>query len=81
METSNGKPIDSAKKGVVSIKIIGENPQERSRLYGRHFNADNELLSQISRKSIDVLEEYYQDEMTDENWQLIRRLEKQFGIL
>jgi len=50
-------------------------------LYGRHFNADNKLLSQISRKSIDVLEEYYQDEMTDENWQLIRRLEKQFGIL
>ncbi|RLM99383.1 eukaryotic translation initiation factor 5B-like [Panicum miliaceum] len=80
METSNGTLIDSAKKGVVSIKIIGENPQERSRLYGRHFNADNELLSQISRKSIDVLKEYYRDEMTDENWQLIRRLKKQFGI-
>jgi len=40
-------------------QIIGENPQERSRLYGRHFNSDNELLSQISRKSIDVLKEYY----------------------
>ncbi|CAL4899126.1 unnamed protein product [Urochloa decumbens] len=70
METSNGMQIDSAKKGVV---IIGENPQERSRLYGRHFNADNELLSQSSRNSID-------DEMSDENWQLIRRLKKQFGI-
>ncbi|PVH62972.1 hypothetical protein PAHAL_3G441900 [Panicum hallii] len=80
METSNGTPIDSAKNGVVSIKIIGENPQERSRLYGRHFNADNKLLSQISRKSIDVLNEYYRDEMTGENWQLIRRLKKQFGI-
>ncbi|CAL4899138.1 unnamed protein product [Urochloa decumbens] len=76
METSNGMQIDSAKKGVVAIKIIGENPQERSRLYGRHFNADNELLSQISRNSIDVLK----DEMSDENWQLIRRLKKQFGI-
>ncbi|CAL4906476.1 unnamed protein product [Urochloa decumbens] len=80
METSNGMHIDSAKKGAVTIKIIGENPQERSRLYGRHFNADNELLSQISRNSIDVLKEYYRDEMSDENWQLIHRLKKQFGI-
>ncbi|CAN6356229.1 unnamed protein product [Urochloa humidicola] len=80
METSNGMQIDSAKKGAVAIKIIGENPQERSRLYGRHFNADNELLSQISRNSIDVLKEYYRDEMSDENWQLIRRLKKQLGI-
>ncbi|OEL29788.1 Eukaryotic translation initiation factor 5B [Dichanthelium oligosanthes] len=80
MKTSNDMPIESAKNGVVSIKIIGENPQERSRLYGRHFNADDELLSQISRKSIDVLKEHYRDEMSDENWQLIRRLKKQFGI-
>ncbi|KAL6842130.1 hypothetical protein ACP4OV_028109 [Aristida adscensionis] len=80
IKTSNGVQIDSAKKGVVSIKIIGENPQEKSRLYGRHFNASNELLSQISRRSIDVLKEYYRDEMSDENWQLIRRLKKQFGI-
>ncbi|TVU50099.1 hypothetical protein EJB05_01456, partial [Eragrostis curvula] len=80
IKTSNGIEIDSAKKGVVSIKIIGENPQEKSRLYGRHFNNSNELLSQISRRSIDVLKEYYRDEITDENWQLIRRLKKQFGI-
>nr|CAB3462146.1 unnamed protein product [Digitaria exilis] len=81
MEASNGMQINSAKKGLISIKIIGENPQERSRLFGRHFNSDNELLSQISRKSIDLLKEYYRDEMSDENWQLIRRLKKQFGIL
>ncbi|KAL6623272.1 hypothetical protein ACP70R_033151 [Stipagrostis hirtigluma subsp. patula] len=59
IKTSSGMQIDYAKKGVVSIKIIGENPQEKSRLYGRHFTASNELLSQISRRSIDVLKEYY----------------------
>ncbi|XP_062204137.1 eukaryotic translation initiation factor 5B-like [Phragmites australis] len=80
IKTSNGMQIHCAKKGVVSIKIMGENPQEKSRLYGRHFNANNDLLSQISRKSIDVLKEHYRDEMSDENWQLIRRLKKQFGI-
>jgi hypothetical protein len=40
-------------------QIMGDNPQEKSRSYGRHFDASNELLSQISRKSIDVLKEYY----------------------
>lgn len=80
IKTSNGNQILSAKNGVVSIKIMGDNPQEKSRSYGRHFDASNELLSQISRKSIDILKEYYRDEMSDENWQLIRRLKKQFKI-
>ncbi|WVZ90325.1 hypothetical protein U9M48_036634 [Paspalum notatum var. saurae] len=80
MKTSNGKEVNSAMNGVVSIKIIGDNPQERSRLYGRHFNADNELLSQISRKSIDVLKEYFREEMSAESWELILRLKKQLGI-
>ncbi|XP_047072003.1 eukaryotic translation initiation factor 5B-like [Lolium rigidum] len=80
IQTSNGSQIFSARNGLVSIKIMGDNPQEKSRSYGRHFDASNELLSQISRKSIDVLKEYYRDEMTDENWQLICRLKKQFMI-
>uniref|UniRef100_A0A0A9D332 Eukaryotic translation initiation factor 5B n=1 Tax=Arundo donax TaxID=35708 RepID=A0A0A9D332_ARUDO len=80
MQTSNGMQVDAAKHGVVSIKIIGENPQEKSRLYGRHFNASNELLSQISRRSIDVVKEYFRDEMSDENWHLVCRLKKQLGI-
>ncbi|CAM0949803.1 unnamed protein product [Alopecurus aequalis] len=80
IKTSNGNQIFSARNGVVSIKIIGDSPQEKSRSYGRHFDASNELLSQISRKSIDVLKEYYRDEMSDENWQLIIRLKKQFKI-
>ncbi|KAM0890765.1 hypothetical protein ACQ4PT_026850 [Festuca glaucescens] len=80
IKRSNGNQIFSARNGVVSMKIMGDNPQEKSRSYGRHFDASNELLSQISRKSIDVLKEYYRDEMSDENWQLIRRLKKQFKI-
>lgn len=28
-------------------------------MYGRHFDESNELISQISRRSIDVLKEYY----------------------
>ncbi|KAM0861759.1 hypothetical protein ACQ4PT_045686 [Festuca glaucescens] len=80
IKRSNGNQISSARNGLVSIKIMGDNPQEKSRSYGRHFDASNELLSQISRKSIDVLKEYYRDEMSDENWQLICRLKKQLKI-
>lgn len=81
MQTSNGNQIDSAKRGVVvSVKITGESPKEKTRLYGRHFDESNELISQISRRSIDVLKEYYRDEMNDENWQLIRRLKKLLDI-
>ncbi|KAM3193849.1 hypothetical protein ACQJBY_070470 [Aegilops geniculata] len=80
MQTSNGNQIFSARNGVVAIKISGDSPQEKSRSYGRHFDSSNELVSEISRRSIDVLKEFYRDEMSAENWQLITRLKMQFKI-
>lgn len=80
MQTSNGNQIFSARNGVVAIKISGDSPQEKSRSYGRHFDSSNELVSEISRRSIDVLKECFRDEMSAENWQLISRLKAQFKI-
>ncbi|XBI41139.1 hypothetical protein VPH35_125633 [Triticum aestivum] len=80
MQTSNGNQIFSARNGVVAIKISGDSPQEKSRSYGRHFDSSNELVSEISRRSIDVLKECFRDEMRAENWQLISRLKTQFKI-
>ncbi|XP_037467339.1 eukaryotic translation initiation factor 5B-like [Triticum dicoccoides] len=80
MQTSNGNQIFSARNGVVAIKISGDSPQEKSRSYGRHFDSSNELVSEISRRSIDVLKECFRDEMSAENWQLITRLKTQFKI-
>ncbi|KAM3214280.1 hypothetical protein ACQJBY_066634 [Aegilops geniculata] len=80
MQTSNGNQIFSARSGVVAIKISGDSPQEKSRSYGRHFDSSNELVSEISRRSIDVLRECFRDEMSAENWQLISRLKTQFKI-
>ncbi|XBI13010.1 hypothetical protein VPH35_139805 [Triticum aestivum] len=80
MQTSNGNQIFSARNGVVAIKISGDSPQEKSRSYGRHFDSSNELVSEISRRSIDVLKECYRDEMSAENWQHITRLKLQFKI-
>ena len=36
---------------------------------------------QITRESIDVLKEYFRDEMESEDWQLIVRLKKLLGVM
>uniref|UniRef100_M1A3M1 Eukaryotic translation initiation factor 5B n=1 Tax=Solanum tuberosum TaxID=4113 RepID=M1A3M1_SOLTU len=53
---NNHKPVDSAKKGQrVAIKIVGSNPEEQQKMFGRHFEMEDELVSKISRRSIDIL--------------------------
>ncbi|XVE96605.1 hypothetical protein REPUB_Repub02eG0237400 [Reevesia pubescens] len=54
------KPVDVAKKGQkVAIKIVGSNPEGQQKMYGRHFELEDELVSHISRRSIDVLKANY----------------------
>lgn len=38
---------------------MGTNPEETARSYGRHFDSDDELVSRITRNSIDLLKENY----------------------
>jgi hypothetical protein len=40
----------------------------------------DELVSRISRKSIDLLKEHFKDDMGREDWRLVVRLKKVFGI-
>ncbi|KAL2324624.1 hypothetical protein Fmac_023682 [Flemingia macrophylla] len=57
---NNHKPVDYAKKGQkVAIKIVGSNPEEQQKMFGRHFEIDDELVSHISRRSIDILKANY----------------------
>ncbi|KAF3434977.1 hypothetical protein FNV43_RR22064 [Rhamnella rubrinervis] len=57
---NNHKPVDIAKKAQkVAIKIIGSNPEEQQKMFGRHFEIEDELVSRISRNSIDVLKANY----------------------
>ncbi|KAL5833704.1 hypothetical protein ACOSQ3_017378 [Xanthoceras sorbifolium] len=51
---NNRKPVEIAKKGQkVSVKIVGSNPEEPQKMFGRHFDLEDELVSHISRRSID----------------------------
>ncbi|CAI0457358.1 unnamed protein product [Linum tenue] len=78
---NNHKPVDTAKKGQkVAIKIIGSNSEEQQKMYGRHFDIDDELVSHISRSSIDILKENYRDELSIDEWKLVVKLKSIFKI-
>lgn len=80
---NNHKPVDSAKKGQqVAIKIAGSNPEEQQKMYGRHFDIDDELVSHISRKSIDVLKATYRHDSSFpmDDWKLLAKLKTLFKI-
>ncbi|XP_058074926.1 uncharacterized protein LOC131223506 [Magnolia sinica] len=63
----NHKQVDIAKKGQkVAIKIASTSTEEQQNMYGRHFEIDDELVSHISRKSIDTLKSNYQDDLSIE---------------
>ncbi|KAI3760850.1 hypothetical protein L1987_51250 [Smallanthus sonchifolius] len=78
---NNHKPVDYAKKGQkVAIKITGSNAEEQQKMFGRHFEMEDELVSHISRNSIDVLKANYRDELTNEEWKLVVKLKHLFKI-
>ncbi|KAL5560293.1 hypothetical protein UlMin_036504 [Ulmus minor] len=78
---NNHKPVDTAKKGQkVAIKIVGTNPEEQQKMFGRHFELEDQLVSLISRRSIDVLKANYRDDLSMDEWRLLVKLKNLFKI-
>ncbi|CAL5348569.1 unnamed protein product [Camellia sinensis] len=78
---NNHKPVDYAKKGQkVAIKIVGSNPEEQQKMFGRHFEMEDELVSHISRRSIDILKANYRDDLSIDEWKLVVKLKNLFKI-
>jgi translation initiation factor 5B len=77
----NHKQIDKARRGQeVCIKIDhcgGDAPK----LYGRHFDHEDMLVSRITRESIDTCKEYFRDELDKSDWQLMVELKSTFEIV
>lgn len=75
------KSVDIAKKGVdVCIKIDpaqGQTPK----MFGRHFDTTDEIVSKISRESINACKEYFRDDLSKTDWKLMAELKKLFNIL
>ena len=77
----NHKAVEMAKKGQdVAIRI--ELPQyETPKMVGRHFEATDDLVSMISRESIEILKSNFRAEVSKEEWALVVKLKKVLGII
>ena len=77
----NNKAIESARRGqevCVKIEHVGG---DAPKLYGRHFDHTDLLVSKITRESIDTVKEYFRDDMTKGDWQLMIELKNSFQII
>ncbi|XP_069194728.1 eukaryotic translation initiation factor 5B isoform X2 [Procambarus clarkii] len=75
------KSVDKAKKGVdVCIKIEPV-PGHTPKLFGRHFEAEDILVSKISRESINACKDHFRDDLSKTDWKLMAELKKEFEIL
>jgi translation initiation factor 5B len=72
------KEVETAKKGQsVAVKIQNES----NVMYGRHFDHQQKLYSQLTRQSIDALKENFKDDLSTEDWRLVIKLKKIFDIV
>lgn len=77
----NHKNVESARKGMEVCIKIEPIPGESPKMFGRHFDDKDFLISKISRQSIDACKDYFRDDLTKPDWQLMVELKKLFQIL
>ena len=74
----NKKSVTSvtAKDGPVAIRVAGVSTVS----FGRHFDESHQVCSWITRRSIDTLKEFYRDELTMDDWKLVKLLKTKYHI-
>ena len=77
----NHKQIESARKGQEVCIKIEHCSSDGPKLYGRHFDHTDLLVSKITRESIDACKEYFRDDLIKTDWQLMIELKKIFEII
>ena len=78
IQTANAVEIKSAEDMEVCIKIVPANTT--SVMFGRQFDEKDRIYSKITRRSIDVLKQYFKEEVSQDNWRLVRRMKQVFDI-
>ncbi|XP_045488217.1 eukaryotic translation initiation factor 5B isoform X2 [Pieris rapae] len=77
----NHKQVETARKGQEVCIKIEPIPGESPKMFGRHFDETDMLVSKISRASIDACKDYFRDDLIKTDWQLMVELKKLFSIL
>ncbi|KAI5479790.1 hypothetical protein MNV49_002602 [Pseudohyphozyma bogoriensis] len=57
----------------VAVKIEHAS-YESAKQYGRHFDDKDEIIAMISRESIEILKKHFRDDMSKEDWLLVKWL-------
>lgn len=78
---NNHKTVETARKGQEICIKIEPIPGEAPKMYGRHFDEKDLLVSKISRQSIDACKDHFRDDLLKTDWQLMVELKKLFEIL
>ena len=74
---SDNKDLEEANIGdKVAVKF--ENPHKKS--IGRHFEENNEIISLLTRKRIDILKDHFRSILTKKDWLLVRDLKNKLKI-
>lgn len=77
----NHKQVETARKGQEVCIKIEPIPGESPKMFGRHFDETDMLVSKISRASIDACKDYFREDLIKTDWQLMVELKKLFQIL
>ncbi|KAK4469735.1 hypothetical protein MN116_007258 [Schistosoma mekongi] len=77
---NNHKPMEEARTGMEVCVRIDPTDGETPKLYGRHFDLNDLLVSKISRESIDVMKEYFRSDLKKEDWKLMIELKEALDI-
>ncbi|KAH1027913.1 eukaryotic translation initiation factor 5B [Dendroctonus ponderosae] len=78
---NNHKAVETARKGMEVCIKIDPIPGQSPKMFGRHFDETDFLVSKISRQSIDACKDYFRDDLVKTDWQLMVELKKIFQIL
>ena len=60
---------------------IDATPGDAPKMVGRHFEESDQLVSRISRESIDLLKQWWREDVSIKDWKLIKELKKTFDIM
>ncbi len=78
---SNHKEVEVARKGEEICIKIDPIPGESPKMFGRHFDETDLLVSKISRATIDVCKQYFREDLQKDDWKLMVELKRVFEIL
>ncbi|WWC61356.1 translation initiation factor aIF-2 [Kwoniella dejecticola CBS 10117] len=79
----NHKPFTIVKKAQVGAGVavkIERAPYQTARMFNRHFDEHDEVVSLITRQSIDTLKTTFRDQVEMGDWAIIKKMKTEQGV-